>query len=76
MSNEMQNQEKLSVVEEKCPDLYAWEEEEALCKTGMWKLGVQPGRGRKRITPVLVDAVKIAKHPSSRKSSREVGGRG
>ncbi|GFV83671.1 hypothetical protein TNCV_3612451 [Trichonephila clavipes] len=29
----MQNQEKLSVVEEKCPDLYAWEEEEALCKT-------------------------------------------
>ncbi|GFY31771.1 hypothetical protein TNCV_4200801 [Trichonephila clavipes] len=30
----MQNREKLSVVEEKCRDLHAWEERKTLCKTG------------------------------------------
>ncbi|GFU00144.1 hypothetical protein TNCV_1989611 [Trichonephila clavipes] len=31
----MQNWEKPSVVGEKCRDLHAWEEEEALCKTSV-----------------------------------------
>ncbi|GFW20454.1 hypothetical protein TNCV_4547211 [Trichonephila clavipes] len=56
----MQNWEKLSVVGEKCRDLHAWEEEEALCKTETGKLRVQAGRDLKRVTPVLVDGVKIA----------------
>ncbi|GFV36977.1 uncharacterized protein TNCV_4545651 [Trichonephila clavipes] len=33
MNNEMQNQEKLSVVGEKCRDVHAWEEEKVYCKT-------------------------------------------
>ncbi len=36
------------------------------------KLGVQPGRGRKRVTPVLVDAVKTAVDAQSQTS--EFGG--
>ncbi|GFX54784.1 uncharacterized protein TNCV_2556701 [Trichonephila clavipes] len=105
MSNKRQNWEKLSVVGEKYRDLYAWEEEEALCKTvdrallvkqfyknkrnaaavheirrrknllrgpmsakrlramvkrfeETGKLEVQPERGHKRVTPVLVKGAK------------------
>ncbi|GFW98732.1 hypothetical protein TNCV_2250951 [Trichonephila clavipes] len=115
----MQNRQKVPVVEEKCRDLYAWEEEEALCKivervllaklfyenkgnasavvremcrrksllrgpistkgiramiksfeeTG--KLGVQPGRGRKCVIPVLIDGVKTA---DAQSQTSEFGG--
>ncbi|GFS53561.1 hypothetical protein TNCV_730221 [Trichonephila clavipes] len=95
----MQNRKKQSVVEEKCRDLYAWEEDEASCKTirefrrrknlrrgsmstkgtgirAMIKRfeeagesGVLPGRGRKCITLVLVDAFcKLLKHSHRQQS--------
>ncbi|GFX79353.1 hypothetical protein TNCV_4517421 [Trichonephila clavipes] len=67
MRNKMQNREKLSVVGDKCRDWHAWEEEEALCKT------VQPERGRKRITPALVDGVKTTVDAQSQTS--KFGGR-